>query len=182
MVASMIHRKFPKMIQMHSYIAGNSLDRKLSNWRLLNTKCFSRLRLALSEEELQCLAQRGKDVSGLLIRLLRELRLKMNAFEPQYLAKVNINGTDQRMKAEAMSSAYSKNRKPLDDPHASDISSAVGKTMRRLSSGISPPQSMKQAARGDVSKRPSRIAANIAGVLGGIEADTEILLGSAGRR
>ena len=96
---------------------------------------------------------RGKGINDVVIRLLRDVRMKMNAYEPQYRASVSINTTDQRMKAAEMNSAYGKNRKKGDGGESVATQSTVRYTMKRQSSGISPPQRMQRAKEGDNNRR-----------------------------
>ncbi|GMH64681.1 hypothetical protein TrRE_jg6730, partial [Triparma retinervis] len=181
-LASLIHKRYPKMVQIHNYQPTNTKDTKLDNWSLLNGKVLSKLRCPVSEADIQTIVGRGKTINDVVIRVMRELRLKMNAYEPQYLAASSVNTTDQLMKAAEMNSAYGKNRR--DGGESVGTPSTVGRHMARQSSGISPPQRMQRARDGDVNRRPSRVAAGIAASLAGLGPGDEdtILLGSAGRR
>ena len=81
--------------------------------------------------------------------------------------------TDQKMKEEE--------ERRGNDTSSQYSTSTVGRTMQRMSSGISPPQRMRGASTEDASRRPSKIAASIALELEG-NLSGEIILGSAGRR
>ena len=182
-MASLIHKRYPKMVQIHNYQPTNTKDTKLDNWSLLNSKVLSKMRCQISEDDITTIVSRGKAINDVVVRVMRELRVKMNAYEPQYLASVSVNTTDQLMKAAEMNAAYGKNRAG-GGPESLSSPSTVGRHMKRQSSGISPPQRMQRAKEGDSNRRPSRVAAGIAASLAGmgLEGEDTILLGSAGRR
>ncbi|XP_068597705.1 sperm flagellar protein 1 [Brachionichthys hirsutus] len=50
MAAEVVKYFFPKLVELHNYIPANSTQQKLSNWRVLNRKVFSKLSFNVPEE------------------------------------------------------------------------------------------------------------------------------------
>jgi len=192
-IAYMVHRVYPRLINMHTYSPHNSVEGKLSTWKTLHDKVLSKMKVALTEDEIRVIVKR--DSVDLLVAKLREIRMKMRAYEPMYNAGAD-KSKNQAEKDAARAKQYSANNPPrqrrnsvnrtleLDASLTSSpgTNSVVGKTMRSANEGISPPKRVRQASVGDNSRRPSRLAASIAASLGNQSEGQDILLGSAGRR
>ncbi|KAG7512757.1 sperm flagellar protein 1 [Solea senegalensis] len=50
MTAEVVKHFFPKLVDLHNYAPANSRPQKLSNWRVLNRKVFSKLNFNVPEE------------------------------------------------------------------------------------------------------------------------------------
>ena len=56
MMAELIHHYRPKSIELHSYQAANSANKKVVNWETLNNKVLRRLGIGLSKKEIEDIA------------------------------------------------------------------------------------------------------------------------------
>ncbi|GMH73964.1 hypothetical protein TrST_g6641 [Triparma strigata] len=177
-IAKMIHTRYPKMVVLDHYTESTSTDRKIGNWLKLQTKVLGKLKCSLEEDDIKTLAAMGPGVNEKLIRFLRLFQQSMDSYEAAYKEKHSVaKTTDQKMKEEQ----ERRDARGGGDTSSQYSASTVGRTMQRMSSGISPPQRMRGASTEDASRRPSRVAASIAAELEG-NLSGEIVLGSAGRR
>ncbi|GMI16440.1 hypothetical protein TrLO_g9261 [Triparma laevis f. longispina] len=173
-IAKIVHTRYPKMVVLDHYTESTSTDRKMGNWLKLQSKVLGKLKCTLEEDDIKTLAAMGPGVNEKLITFLREFKQQMDNFEAIYKEKHStLKTTDQKMKEEE--------ERRGNDTSSQYSNSTVGRTMQRMSSGISPPQRMRGASTEDASRRPSKIAASIALELEG-NLSGEIILGSAGRR
>ena len=85
LIAEIIHHRYPKLVLMHQYLDGNSIQTRLANWRVLNGT-LSKLRCNFLDEEIPQVAARSLSKDQLFV-FLRFLKSKLDAFEPLYLAK-----------------------------------------------------------------------------------------------
>ena len=169
-IAFVVHKTFPRLINMHTYSQHNSVEGKVSTWKTLRDKCLIKMKINLSDDEIKKIVKR--ESVNLLMEKLREIRMKMRSYEPLYNA-----GSDkvknQAARDAARATQYSANNPPRNQQRRSSINrtleldtslnsspitskSVVGETMRSASEGISPPKRVRQASVEDQSRRPSR--------------------------
>ncbi|XP_040480654.1 sperm flagellar protein 1-like isoform X8 [Ursus maritimus] len=53
MLAEIVKHFYPRLVDLHNYVPTCNTDQKLSNWSVLNRKVFHKLRLWVSETEIQ---------------------------------------------------------------------------------------------------------------------------------
>lgn len=90
MMAEVVKHFFPKMVDVHNYIATNSVSKKVHNWKLLNVKVFSKIGLALSDQEIEAVAN---SVRGAIERILVLFREK--AFSKKIKSTNSNSGSDE---------------------------------------------------------------------------------------
>jgi hypothetical protein len=196
------------MIQMHNYSATTNTAAKKQNWDILNTKVLNKLKCVVGAPEVERIIMR-ENSTQLLVEVLRDIRMKMKAYAPIYASTANGNLSEQKKRDEARSNGPYKDRsnggKTLGDTGLSVSAivksdtrrstrllstesntseagaTSVSSTLSRSAVGISPPGKMKRPSATDTSRRPSRIAAGIAGNLMGLGEGEELMLGTAGR-
>ena len=74
LVAEVVKRALPRLIDLHNYSPANATSNKMQNWFLLNNKVFKQLRFELSEDIIRSLVN-GK--IGLIERVLTLLRSRL---------------------------------------------------------------------------------------------------------
>lgn len=75
-LVEILKHHFPKLVQLHNYSPQNSLSRKLSNWYTLNRKVLTKLRMSLSNETMEDLAQAKP---GVIEKVLYDIKRKIEA-------------------------------------------------------------------------------------------------------
>ena len=171
---NIVYKRFPQMINMLNYSKSNVTARRVENLNLLQAKCLSKMKCAISPADIKTIASMGPGVNEVLIDVIRDLKQKMDAFQPRYNAKMKSRKTtDQKMREE--------DRRKGGDGTSNYSISTVRSEMHRVSSGISPPQILKVLSDEEINSKPSLMAASIAASLDGNKR-AEVVLGSAGRR
>ncbi|EFN67021.1 Sperm flagellar protein 1 [Camponotus floridanus] len=74
LMAELLKRYYPKHVDVHNYVAGNSIARKIDNWCTLNRKVLSKLDMRLGKEAINQLAN---SQSGSIEKVLADLRAKI---------------------------------------------------------------------------------------------------------
>lgn len=67
-------RYYPKNVDVHNYVAGNSIAKKLDNWSTLNRKVLSKIDMRLEKETINQLAS---SQPGTIEKILADLRVKI---------------------------------------------------------------------------------------------------------
>lgn len=73
-MAELLKRYYPKYVDVHNYVAGNSVARKIDNWCTLNRKVLSKLDMRLGKETINQLAS---SQAGIIEKVLTDLRSKI---------------------------------------------------------------------------------------------------------
>ncbi|XP_030603506.1 sperm flagellar protein 1 isoform X1 [Archocentrus centrarchus] len=75
MAAEVVKHFFPKLVDLHNYVPASSTQQKLSNWKLLNRKVFSKLIFHVPEETLKKITL---STAGAVVPVLSALREKID--------------------------------------------------------------------------------------------------------
>lgn len=73
-MAELLKRYYPKYVDVHNYVAGNSIAKKVDNWCTLNRKVLSKIDIKLGKELINQLAS---SQPGVIERVLADLRSKI---------------------------------------------------------------------------------------------------------
>ncbi|XP_029040597.1 sperm flagellar protein 1-like [Osmia bicornis bicornis] len=73
-MAELLKRYYPKYVDIHNYIPGNSVAKKIDNWCTLNRKVFSKLDMKLGKDLIKQLAN---SQPGVIEKVLIDLRAKI---------------------------------------------------------------------------------------------------------
>lgn len=73
-MAELLKRYYPKYVDVHNYVAGNSTAKKLDNWSTLNRKVLSKIDMRLEKETINQLAS---SQPGIIEKVLADLRIKI---------------------------------------------------------------------------------------------------------
>ncbi|CAL7946968.1 unnamed protein product [Xylocopa violacea] len=73
-MAELLKRYYPRHVEIHNYIPGNSVAKKIDNWCTLNRKVFSKLDIKLGKNMINQLAN---SQPGIIEKVLIELRAKI---------------------------------------------------------------------------------------------------------
>lgn len=73
-MAELLKRYYPKNIDIHNYVPGNSVAKKIDNWCTLNRKVLSKLDIKLGKDIINKLAN---SQPGIIEKVLIELRTKI---------------------------------------------------------------------------------------------------------
>jgi len=73
-MAELLKRYYPKNVDVHNYVAGNSVAKKIDNWHTLNRKVLSKMDMKLGKEVINQLAN---SQSGVIEKVLVDLRAKI---------------------------------------------------------------------------------------------------------
>lgn len=73
-MAELLKRYYPKHVDVHNYVAGNSIARKIDNWCTLNRKVLSKLDMRLGKDAINQLAN---SQPGIIEKVLVDLRAKI---------------------------------------------------------------------------------------------------------
>ncbi|XP_046753103.1 sperm flagellar protein 1-like [Diprion similis] len=74
LMAELLKKYYPRYVDVHNYIAGNSIAKKIDNWATLNRKVLSKLDMKLSKE---VIGQLANSQQGAIERVLSNLRAKI---------------------------------------------------------------------------------------------------------
>ncbi|EFN84323.1 sperm flagellar protein 1 [Harpegnathos saltator] len=74
LMAELLKRYYPKHVDVHNYVAGNSIAKKMDNWCTLNRKVFSKIDMKLKKELINQLAS---SQPGVIEKILGDLRAKI---------------------------------------------------------------------------------------------------------
>ncbi|XP_011691584.1 PREDICTED: sperm flagellar protein 1-like isoform X2 [Wasmannia auropunctata] len=73
-MAELLKRYYPKHVDVHNYVAGNSVAKKIDNWSTLNRKVLSKINIRLGKEAINQLAS---SQPGVIEKILADLRVKI---------------------------------------------------------------------------------------------------------
>lgn len=73
-MAELLKRYYPRYVDVHNYIAGSSIAKKIDNWATLNRKVLSKIEMKLSKEVINQLANSQQ---GIIEKVLSDLRAKI---------------------------------------------------------------------------------------------------------
>lgn len=74
MMAELLKRYYPKLVDINNYIPGCSLSNKIENWCTLNRKVLSKIDIKLNKDTINSIAQ---SQPGAIEKLLYEVRSKI---------------------------------------------------------------------------------------------------------
>ncbi|KYM96281.1 PREDICTED: sperm flagellar protein 1-like [Cyphomyrmex costatus] len=74
LMAELLKRYYPKYVDVHNYVAGNSIAKKTDNWSTLNRKVLSKIDMRLGKDAINQLA--GSQ-PGIIEKVLTDLRVKI---------------------------------------------------------------------------------------------------------
>ncbi|XP_071559514.1 sperm flagellar protein 1 [Temnothorax nylanderi] len=74
LMAELLKRYYPKHVDVHNYVAGNSVAKKIDNWSTLNRKVLSKIDMRLGKEAINQLAS---SQPGVIEKVLADLRVKI---------------------------------------------------------------------------------------------------------
>ncbi|XP_017764810.1 PREDICTED: sperm flagellar protein 1-like [Eufriesea mexicana] len=73
-MAELLKRYYPKLVDIHNYIPGNSIAKKIDNWCTLNRKVLSKLDIKLGKDVINQLAN---SQAGVIEKVLTDVRTKI---------------------------------------------------------------------------------------------------------
>ncbi|XP_043253926.1 sperm flagellar protein 1-like [Colletes gigas] len=73
-MAELLKRYYPRHVEIHNYISGNSIAKKIDNWCTLNRKVLSKLDMKLTKDVINQLAN---SQPGVIEKVLTDLRVKI---------------------------------------------------------------------------------------------------------
>ena len=73
-MAELLKRYYPRLVDVHNYIPGSSIAKKVDNWCTLNRKVLSKIEMKLSKETIDQLAN---SQPGVIESVLTDLRVKI---------------------------------------------------------------------------------------------------------
>lgn len=74
LMAELLKLYYPKYVDVHNYITGNSVSKKIDNWCMLNRKVLSKIDMKLGKEVINQLAS---SQPGIIEKVLSDLRVKI---------------------------------------------------------------------------------------------------------
>ncbi|XP_066586137.1 sperm flagellar protein 1-like isoform X2 [Prorops nasuta] len=74
LMAELLKRYYPKVVDIHNYIPGNSVAKKIDNWCTLNRKVLSKIGMKLGKEVIEQLAN---STPGVIEKVLLDLHTKI---------------------------------------------------------------------------------------------------------
>ncbi|XP_018339651.1 PREDICTED: sperm flagellar protein 1-like isoform X2 [Trachymyrmex septentrionalis] len=74
LMAELLKRYYPKYVDVHNYVPGNSIAKKTDNWSTLNRKALSKIDMRLGKETINQLAN---SQPGTIEKVLIDLRVKI---------------------------------------------------------------------------------------------------------
>ncbi|XP_012223902.1 sperm flagellar protein 1 [Linepithema humile] len=74
LMAELLKHYYPKHVDVHNYVAGNSIAKKIDNWCTLNRKVLSKINMKLGKDTIHQLAN---SQSGIIEKILSDLRAKV---------------------------------------------------------------------------------------------------------
>ncbi|XP_051164547.1 sperm flagellar protein 1-like isoform X1 [Leptopilina boulardi] len=74
LMAELLKRYYPRLVDVYNYIPGNSIAKKIDNWCTLNRKVLSKIDMKLSKETIDRLAN---SQNGVIEKVLNDLRVKI---------------------------------------------------------------------------------------------------------
>lgn len=73
-MAELLKRYYPRHVDVHNYIGGCSIAKKIDNWSTLNRKVLGKLDIKLTKEVINQLANSQQ---GIIEKVLSDLRVKI---------------------------------------------------------------------------------------------------------
>lgn len=73
-MAELLKRYYPKHVDVHNYVPGNSIAKKIDNWNILNRKVLSKIDMKLGKDVINQLAN---SQLGIIEKVLISLRAKI---------------------------------------------------------------------------------------------------------
>ena len=73
-MAELLKRYYPRLVDVHNYIPGNSIAKKIDNWCTLNRKVLSKIEMKISKDTINRLAN---SQPGAIEKVLSDLHLKI---------------------------------------------------------------------------------------------------------
>ncbi|XP_076653756.1 sperm flagellar protein 1 [Halictus rubicundus] len=73
-MAELLKKYYPRHVDIHNYISGNSIAKKVENWCTLNRKVLSKLNMKLKKD---VIAQLANATPGVVEKVLSDLRIKI---------------------------------------------------------------------------------------------------------
>ncbi|KAG7209305.1 hypothetical protein KM043_015416 [Ampulex compressa] len=99
-MAELLKRYYPKHIDVHNYIPGNSIAKKVDNWAMLNRKVLSKLDMKLEKDVINQLAN---SQPGIIEKILSDLRVRIlkdcNADRDSLYSDYEENGKGEIVKS-----------------------------------------------------------------------------------
>lgn len=98
-MAELLKEYYPRYVDLHNYYPGNSLARKIDNWRTLNRKVLSKINMKLNDKVITQLATgQEKIIENILIKLRmkilndcnNERKLLYSAYEDDDIASSRV--------------------------------------------------------------------------------------------
>lgn len=69
-MAELLKKYYPRYVDLHNYCHGNSLSRKIDNWRTLNKKILTKINMKLSDNTIhQIVTCQDKAIENVLVKL-----------------------------------------------------------------------------------------------------------------
>lgn len=71
-MAEIVQHFYPRVVEVHNYVSAHSIKKKTYNWNTLKMKVLSRLRFAISETEIEKIAQaKAGYIQAVLVRFMK---------------------------------------------------------------------------------------------------------------
>lgn len=98
-MAELLKRYYPKHIDVHNYIPGNSIAKKIDNWNMLNRKVLSKIDMKLGKDMVNQLAnsQPGA-IEKVLINMRNKILKDCNADRDSLYSNYEENGRGGKIK------------------------------------------------------------------------------------
>ncbi|KAK0179622.1 hypothetical protein PV327_005360 [Microctonus hyperodae] len=126
-MAELLKEYYPRYVDLHNYYPGNSLARKIDNWRTLNRKVLSKINMKLNDKIIMQLATgQEKIIENILIKLRmkilndcnNERKLLYSAYEDDDAASSRVESVldlDVIQNKTVPKSAFLKLRREFDE-------------------------------------------------------------------
>jgi len=114
LVAKLLHRRFPLLLDLHAYPKRLNSQQKLDNWETLRSRPLKKIGLRLSNAAIGSLASRCGS-SATLSKFLRKLEKKMDAFAEEYAEMERDASTQSAKDAKRFELGTKAQRKRIKD-------------------------------------------------------------------
>lgn len=162
LAAEVIAHFLPRLVELHNYPQANAVPQKVTNWTTLNRKVLPKLKIQLSQDQIQALAN-GQE--GFIEQFLHEVRLKIDRLQHGRSLSVSpskdsISQEDQDKLGQAQQHRKPSNYTDMIQQRQAQQQHGSGTVKRPASKGYIPPKvrrdpSLSGTGSGDGSAIPT---------------------------